>query len=66
MVAQTDIHPHYITDDEGKKLSVVLPIESFEELLEDLNDLTVALERKEELGISHEELLEELEHDGLI
>ena len=66
MVAQTDIHPHYITNDEGKKLSVVLPIESFEELLEDLNDLTVALERKEELGISHEELLEELEHDGLI
>ena len=31
-----DIHPQYITDDNGKKLSVVLPISEFDALLDAL------------------------------
>ena len=33
------IHPQYITDDKGTKLSVVLPIEEFNSLMEDLDEL---------------------------
>ncbi|MFN0036975.1 MAG: hypothetical protein ACKVUS_18120 [Saprospiraceae bacterium] len=31
--------PHYITDDLGHKISVVLPMEEFERLLEELEEL---------------------------
>jgi hypothetical protein len=33
------MHPKYITDDTGKKLSVVLPIEEYKALLEELDEL---------------------------
>jgi hypothetical protein len=33
------VKPNYITDDRGKKISAVLPIEEFETLLEHLEDL---------------------------
>ena len=32
-------HPQYITDSEGKKLSVVLPIKEYQKILEDLEEL---------------------------
>ncbi len=33
------IHPQYITDDTGKKLSVVLPIKEFKSIMEELEEL---------------------------
>ena len=33
------IHPHYITDNEGKKISTVLPMEEFNTLIEELEEL---------------------------
>jgi hypothetical protein len=33
------VHPQYITDREGNKISVVLPIKEFELLLEELEDM---------------------------
>ena len=33
------IHPQFITDDTGKKLSVVLPINDFKNLMEELEEL---------------------------
>ena len=33
------VHPHYITDKEGNKISVVLPIKEFELLLEELEEM---------------------------
>jgi hypothetical protein len=33
------IHPQYITDDKGKKLSVVLPIEEYQTILDELEEL---------------------------
>jgi hypothetical protein len=49
-----------IRDYAGEKTGVVLPIEQFRELLEDLEDLAIMAERREEPTISHEELLAEL------
>lgn len=33
------VHPQYITDDRGKKLSVVLPISEFKSIMEELEEL---------------------------
>jgi hypothetical protein len=33
------INPHYITDTSGKKISVVLPIQDFNAIMEELEDL---------------------------
>ena len=33
------VHPQYITDNNGKKLSVILPIEEFKAIIEELEEL---------------------------
>ena len=66
MLSIQNLHPEYITDDKGNKKSVILSIASFEELIEDIEDLAVIAERKNEPTISHSTLLEELKKDGLI
>jgi hypothetical protein len=33
------IHPQYITDNTGKKISVVLPIKDFDAIMEELEEL---------------------------
>ena len=48
----------YITDDHGT--AVVLPIADYEKLLEDLQDLAVVAERREEPTIPHEQFVSEL------
>lgn len=56
----------YVTNEAGEKTAVLLPIEEYEELLEDLSDLAVMAERKDEPTVSQEELRETLEKDGII
>lgn len=46
----------FLVDESDKKTSVVLPPEDYEELSEDIHDLTVIAERKNEPSISLEEL----------
>ena len=33
------VHPQYITDAEGNKISVILPVKEFEALLEELDEM---------------------------
>lgn len=61
-----DFHPQYITNDSGEKVSVILPINEFQELLEDIEDLATVAERRDEPRISHEKLIMELRQDGFI
>ena len=56
----------YITDDRGERTAVVLPISDYEKLLEDLEDLAVVAERRDEPTIPHEQFVSELKGDGLI
>jgi len=60
------IKPQYIIDEKGKKTSVIIPLSEFIELLEDLEDLAVVAERREEPTISHEDLLKELREEKLV
>ena len=56
----------FIVDETGKKTAVILPLEEYEGLLEDIHDLTVIAERKNEPIIGMEELKMRLRSDGLL
>jgi len=58
------LHPEYITDAEGHRKSVVLPLEEYEALMEDLSDLAIVAERRSEPVHSHQAVKDELERDG--
>ncbi len=57
---------HYVTDQHGQKTAVVLPISDYEKLIEDLDDLAVAAERRDEPTVSHAKLKAQLKRDGLL
>lgn len=64
-VAET-LHPQYVTDSEGRQTAVIIPIEEYNELLEDMKDLAAIAERANEPTIPHEQVLKELRDDGLL
>jgi PHD/YefM family antitoxin component YafN of YafNO toxin-antitoxin module len=66
MLKIKELQAQYVTNETGKKVAVILPIDEFEELLEDIADLAVMAERREEPTISQEEVLGQLQRDGLL
>lgn len=60
------IQTQYLIDESGKKTAVILPLDEYEALLEDIHDLAVIAERKDEPAISFDELKKRLKADGLI
>ena len=63
---KTVVANEFVVDSKGRKTAVILPIETFEELMEDMHDLTVVAERKGETPISIKELEKRLKKRGLI
>ena len=59
-----DRKARYIVE-EGKRTAVVLPLREYKELLEDLHDLAIVGERREESTVSFEELKGKLRTDEL-
>ena len=62
----TGVSAQYVSDETGRRTAVLLPIEDYERLLEDLEDLAAIAERRDEPTISHEDLIAELKRDGLL
>jgi hypothetical protein len=56
----------YVTDEAGKKQSVILSVETYQEMLEDIQDLVVVAERRKEKSVSLEDMKKRLKKDGLI
>ena len=56
----------YITDASGHKTAVILPIDEFEEMMEDLHLGEVSREGKNEPRRDFNELVDELRADGEI
>jgi len=56
----------YVIDDKGRKTGVLLSLKWYEKLLEDLHDLAVIAERKNERPIPLEKMKRRLKKDGLI
>ncbi|GAB4360723.1 MAG: hypothetical protein Kow0060_16050 [Methylohalobius crimeensis] len=56
----------YIIDETGNRVSVVLPLDEYQELLDDLEDLAAAAERRDEETVDHAEVVARLKADGLL
>ncbi|GEM_PF-570850 len=62
--AVMQLHPQYITDEDGSRLSVLLPLEEYEVLLdrlEDLQDIEDARAVQNEPSVPWETIIAELE-----
>ena len=66
MTSLSQVHPKYVTDEDGRKTAVLLSIEEFDHLIEDLEDLAVAAERRDEPSIPHHQVVAELKQDGYL
>jgi len=56
----------YQTDAQGKRTAVVLSIAEYERLLEDLHDLGVVAERREEPVVDDQEMKRRLAEGGAV
>ncbi|MBI3537573.1 MAG: type II toxin-antitoxin system Phd/YefM family antitoxin [Chloroflexi bacterium] len=56
----------YVIDTKGKKLSVILSLERYKRLIEDLHDLAIVAERRDEQPISFDEMKLRLKKDGIL
>ena len=66
MINVKEMNLKYVTDKKGKKKEVILSIKDFEDLLEDLEDLAVAAERRDEETVNHESIVKELKKNGIL
>jgi hypothetical protein len=56
----------FLTDQAGKRVAVVLPVEDFDELMEDVSDLATVAERRNEDRFTLEQVKQRLIADGLL
>jgi hypothetical protein len=54
----------YVTDANGERTAVILPLEEYQELLEDMHIIRVAEETKDEPGIPWDQVKAELVSEG--
>jgi hypothetical protein len=57
------ISERYVTNAKGKRVSVILSYRDYRKLLEDIHDLAVAAERRDESPISFSEMKKRLNKD---
>ncbi len=56
----------YVVDEKGDRTAVIVPIGEYEELIEDLHDLAIIAERREEPTVSLDELRKKLIKNELL
>ena len=59
-------HEQYVVDAKGNKTGVILSLKRYQQLLEDLHDLAVVAERREERPLSLDEMKRRLQKDRAI
>ncbi len=60
------VEEQFVVDANRQRKGVLLTIEQYEKLMEDLHDLAIIAERREETPISLQELKRRLQEDGLL
>lgn len=60
------IKEQYIVDRKGYKTAAILPIREYQKLFEDIHNLAVVAERRDETTIPFRKLKERLKKDGLL
>lgn len=56
----------FVVDSQGNRTAVILPLEEYEQLLDDLRDLAVVAERRNEGTLTLDELKKRLQADDLL
>ncbi|HUF64246.1 MAG TPA: hypothetical protein VMN36_19370 [Verrucomicrobiales bacterium] len=56
----------FLTDESGRRVAVVLPVEDYEDLMEDVSDLAAVAERRNEERVTLAEVKQRLIADGLL
>ena len=56
----------FVVNTEGKRTAVLLSVNQYEKLLEDLHDLAVVAERRDEAPVPFEDMKRRLQEDGLV
>lgn len=62
----SDERKRYIVDESGERTAVILSMAEYDELLEDLYDLAVLAERREDSTVAHDDVVARLKADGLL
>jgi len=65
-MANTATREKFVLDAKGRKTGVVLSLSRYRKLMEDLHDLAVIAERRDEQPISLEEMRRRLKDDGIL
>jgi len=60
------VQVQYVVDTKGKKTGVILPLKRYQRLMEDLHDLAVVAERRDEEPVSLEEMKRRLREDSVL
>ena len=66
MFELSQINLQFITDEKGAKKAVILSMEDFLELVEDLQDLAIISERRDEPTIPFKQVIDDLKRDGYL
>jgi PHD/YefM family antitoxin component YafN of YafNO toxin-antitoxin module len=61
-----DAKRRYVTDSRGNKRAVIVPLPEYRRLMEDLHDLVVVAERRQEPPISFEQMRRRLKSRDLL
>ena len=56
----------FLTDEAGRKIAVVVPVDDYNELMDDVSDLAAVAERRSEDRLSLDEVKRRLVSDGLL
>ena len=62
----TSLGGRYVTNRQGKKTRVVLSLKRYSRLMEDLHDLSVLAERRNEKSVTADEMKKRLHTRGLL
>ncbi len=60
------LHPEYIVDATGEKKSVILSVDDYNNLMEEIVDLADIAERRNEPTKKHDDLVAELKANGYL
>jgi hypothetical protein len=61
-----NVQEQFIVDMKGKKTGIILPLNRYQRLMEDLHDLAVVAERRAETSVSLQEMKRRLKKDGIL
>jgi len=59
-------HPEFVTDSDGNKKEIILPIEELDELLDDIDVLACTVKGRDEPTVVHKKVMEDLKINGYL